>query len=128
MRIKVCSAVAVVLLLAGCGGPKPQVPSPGTKGGPPDTSNITISGDADDPVNKLATQGIADLEDFWSAQYPNVYGEDWKPVKGGYFAVYPTEGGDPRRAQTTPAMSPVTPSTARRRTLSHGMPRACCPN
>jgi predicted metalloprotease len=95
MRMKVCSVMAVVLLLAACGGPKPEVPSQAKKKGPPDTSNIQIHGDADDPVNKLAVEGIADIEQWWSQQFPDLYGKAWAPVKGGYFAVRPSEGGPP---------------------------------
>jgi predicted metalloprotease len=96
MRMKVCSVLAAVLLLAACGGPKPEIPpNAKTNGGPPDTSNLKINGDADDPVNKLAVEGIADLEQYWSGQFPGLYDKDWEPVSGGYFAVYPSEGGPP---------------------------------
>ena len=61
MRVRVWSVFAVVLLLAACGGPKPQAPQK-TQSGPPDTSSVTINGDASDPVNKLVIQAIADLE------------------------------------------------------------------
>jgi predicted metalloprotease len=94
MRIRMWSAVAAVLLLAACGGPKPQAPAP-EKESAADTSNITITGDESDPVNKLAMQGIADLEQYWSEQYPNLYNSDWEPISGGLYAVYPSEGGEP---------------------------------
>jgi predicted metalloprotease len=87
--------MAVGVLLAACGSPAPQLPTKSDGSGPPDTSKITINGNADDPVNKLAMQGIADLEEFWSKHYPDLYSSDWKPISGGYFAVYPTEGGPP---------------------------------
>jgi predicted metalloprotease len=107
MRTRVCSAPAVisavVLLLTACGGPSPHAPTKSTKAGPPDTSKITIKGNADDPVNKLAIQGIADLEDYWSKQYPDLYQGDWKPVKGGYFAVYPSQGGPPPPCANEPS-------------------------
>jgi predicted metalloprotease len=99
MRRQVCSTVAVAgalaVLVASCAGPKPEVPSHAKSPGPPDTSNIKIHGDPDVPVNKLAMQGIADIEQWWSTQYPDLYGTDWSPVEGGYFAVYPSEGGPP---------------------------------
>ena len=44
MRMHVWSAVGVVLLLAACGGPKPELPAPGERQGP-DTSGIEITGD-----------------------------------------------------------------------------------
>lgn len=91
MRIKVWSLAAAVLLLAACGGSKPEVSGEASKtSSPPDTSNITIEGDASDPVNKIAIQAIADLEQFWGEQYPNLYNSDWEPISGGYYAVYPS--------------------------------------
>ena len=100
MRIKVWSAAAAVLLLAACGGPKPQEsqepPQSAAKTGtPPDISNITINGNAEDPVNKIVMQAIADLQQYWGEEYPKLYNSDFKPVSGGYFAVYPSAGGPP---------------------------------
>jgi len=65
MPIKVWSVVAVVLLVAACGGPKPQAPTTKAVNSPPDTSKIEIHGDASAPVNKLAMQAVADLQDYW---------------------------------------------------------------
>jgi predicted metalloprotease len=87
MLIKVWSAAAAVLLLAACGGPKPEVSGAKQETSPPDASNITINGDASAPVNKLAMQAIADLEQYWGEQYPTLYNSDWEPISGGYFAV-----------------------------------------
>jgi predicted metalloprotease len=89
--MRVWSAVAVVLLLAACGGPKPEISGVGQKtGSPPDTSNVKISGDASDPVNKLVIQAIADLEQHWGKQFPDLYQKDFEPITGGYYAVYPS--------------------------------------
>src|SRR5215211_1147206 len=92
MRIRVWSVVAVVLLLAACGGPKPQaVHKPNT----PDTSNIQIHGDASEPVNKLVIEAIADLQEYWGKEFPQLYGKDYEPVKGGFYAVIPSSGDLP---------------------------------
>jgi predicted metalloprotease len=91
MRIRLWSAVALVLLSVACGAPKPELPDKKTES-KPDTSGIEINGDASDPVNKLAVEAIADLQQYWSEQYPNVYGGDYEPVKGGFFAVIPSSG------------------------------------
>ena len=103
MQIKVWAAAAAVLLVAGCGGPKPEIPSQAQKkdAGPPDTSNITIEGDASEPVNKTAMQAIADLERYWAQNYPELYGEDFKQIFGGYFAV--TENSPPPPCTTEAA-------------------------
>ena len=83
-----------VLLLAACGGPKPELPD-AEKQARPDTSGIEITGDASDPVNKLAIEAIADLERFWGAEYPGLYGDEYQPVKGGFFAVMPSADAPP---------------------------------
>jgi predicted metalloprotease len=88
----------VVLFLAGCGGPKPEIPqNPGSK--KPDTSNIKIEGDPDTPVNKLAIEAIADLQDFWGKEFPKLYNEDYKPVAGGFFASTPESESGPQCAK-----------------------------
>jgi predicted metalloprotease len=90
MRITVWSAAAaVVVLLAGCGAPKPQLPT-AKQESKPDTSTIQIHGDDSNPVNKLAMEAIADLQSFWGKQYPDLYGGEYKPVDGGFFAVMPS--------------------------------------
>jgi predicted metalloprotease len=87
MRNKVWSVAAAVLLLAACGGPKPEVSGAKQETSPPDASNITINGDASAVVNKIAMQAIADLEQYWGEHYPELYGKDYEQVSGGYFAV-----------------------------------------
>jgi predicted metalloprotease len=87
MRIKVWSLAAAVLLLAACGGSKPEVSGGAKTSSPPDTSNITIEGDASDPVNKIAVEAIADLEQFWGEHYPALYNSEWEPISGGYYAI-----------------------------------------
>jgi predicted metalloprotease len=91
------AVIATVVLLAGCGGPKPVVPSaPIAK--KPDTSNIKIEGDPSTPVNKLAIEAIADLQAFWSEQFPKLYNEDYKPVEGGLYALTPESESGPKCA------------------------------
>jgi len=95
MGIKVWSVVAVILLLSACGGPKPQAPNTKAANSPPDTSKIEIHGDASEPVNKVAMQAIADLQDYWGKELPQLYSKDYEPVKGGFFAVIPSSGDLP---------------------------------
>jgi predicted metalloprotease len=82
MRVRVWSVLAVVLLVAACGGPKPQAPNKAAQPGPPDTSNIEIRGDSSEAVNKLAMQAIADLQDYWGKEFPELDDKDYEPVKG----------------------------------------------
>ncbi|KAA0114951.1 neutral zinc metallopeptidase [Mycolicibacterium sp. P9-22] len=88
MNFKIMAAAAAVLVTAACGSPAPEIPSPSqTKGAPPDTSSITIEGDASAPVNQIAIQAIADLEQYWAENYPKLYGQDFEQISGGYYAV-----------------------------------------
>ncbi|WP_210084665.1 neutral zinc metallopeptidase [Mycobacterium sp. OAE908] len=106
MQMRVWSVAAVVLLLAACGGPKPQVSGMAQKtGSPPDTSNIQINGDASAAVNKLAIEAIADLQDYWGKEFPELYGKDYEPVKGGFYAVIPSSGDFPPCAQDASEIS-----------------------
>ncbi len=91
--------LAVVLLLAACGGPKPQVAGEDQSRDPPDTSNVKINGDASDPVNKLVIQAIADLEEYWGKEMPELYQKDFEPITGGYYAVNPSTDDAPPCAQ-----------------------------
>jgi predicted metalloprotease len=104
MRIRVWSVFVVVLLLAACGGPKPQAPEK-TKAGPPDTSSIKINGDASSPVNKLVIKAIADLENYWGKEMPELYQKDFEPITGGYYAVNPSTDEAPPCAQAASEVS-----------------------
>lgn len=99
MRIKVCSALAAVaVVVAACGSPNPQAPSSAASAPskpnitPPDISNVQIHGDESDPINQMVMQAISDLDSYWTEHYPELYGSDFKPVEGGYYAVYPSTG------------------------------------
>ena len=50
---------------------------------------IRIVGATDDPIDQLAANALADLQGFWTQQFPDVYGEEFQPLKGGYFSVDP---------------------------------------
>ncbi len=95
------------------GGRRPCQP----RSGPPDTSNIEINGDADDPVNKLAMQGIADFEQYWSEEFPEALRQGLGTGQGRVLRCLPSEGGQPPPCATMPARSRATPSTARRETI-----------
>ncbi|WP_396926961.1 neutral zinc metallopeptidase [Mycolicibacterium sp.] len=87
MRIRGLALAMLAVVLAACGGaPKPGVPtSEAAK-----ADDIKITGDASTPVNKLAISAIADLQKYWAEEYPKLYGSDYKPVAGGFFAVVPS--------------------------------------
>lgn len=94
MRYRLLSLAAAAVLLAACGGPKPTVPGGSSSAGP-DKEKVSISGDASAPVNQLAIKAIGDLQEYWSKEFPQLYGSDYKPVEGGFFAVTPSSGDLP---------------------------------
>jgi predicted metalloprotease len=48
-----------------------------------------ITGATGEPVDVLAANALADLETFWAAQFPDVFGMGFQPLTGGYFSVDP---------------------------------------
>ena len=50
---------------------------------------VTVVGASGDPIDELARNALADLERFWAEQLPEVYGQDFLPLQGGYFSVDP---------------------------------------
>jgi predicted metalloprotease len=92
----VVAALAVVLCVSGCasiviGRPSSLEPAP------PAASNgeVNVVGAVDEPVDELARNALADLQDFWSATFPSVFGTEFVPLRGGYFSVDPGNA-DPR--------------------------------
>jgi len=101
MRITVWAALAVALIVAGCGGgPKPAIPTPTkTDAGSADTSTIEIHGDRSTPVNEIAVKAIADLQSYWADEFPKLYAKEYAPVSGGFFSVQPSSDGPPPCAE-----------------------------
>src|ERR1700746_2953106 len=82
-------AATVVLVCAGCTTAKPSTPASGTAAA---ADKVQIHGDAATPVNKIVIKAITDLQAFWGAEFPKLYGHDYTPVKGGFYAVIPSSG------------------------------------
>ena len=78
------------VLLAGCGATHHVVgqASPGA-GEPVDVAADTfpVTGAGDTEVDQLARNALADLNAFWAEAYPEFFGEDFTPLKNGYFSV-----------------------------------------
>ncbi len=101
MRIRILALAVVATLLAGCGGSsldeaksslqstqKPQ-------DAPADSGGVEITGDASAPVNEIAIKAIADLQKYWTDEYPQLYGKPYEPVAGGFYAVMPSQDAPP---------------------------------
>jgi predicted metalloprotease len=82
-------ATVILLACAGCSATKSSTPASSTA---PATDTVHIHGDASSPVNQIVIKAIADLQAFWGSEFPKLYGHDYTPVKGGFYAVTPSSG------------------------------------
>src|SRR5215218_4720733 len=95
-RTSVVAALAAVLCTTGCAAVVIGQPSSGDqRAGAVSADEVSIVGATDNPVDEQARNALADLEDFWSATFPDVYGRPFEPLRGGYFSVDPGNT-DPR--------------------------------
>jgi predicted metalloprotease len=96
-RLPVVTTLVVGLLCTtGCativiGRPSSMQPSPDNV----PAGEVEIVGATDDPVDELARNALADLQDFWGSTCPDVFGQQFQPLSGGYFSVDPDDV-DPR--------------------------------
>ncbi|MGK5114986.1 MULTISPECIES: neutral zinc metallopeptidase [unclassified Geodermatophilus] len=119
------AAVALVVV-SGCsvvvlGRPRAADP-------PPDDATpgrVAIVGAVDGPIDVLARNALADLEDYWAEQFPEVHGSRFDPPRGGYFSVDPADvdpavypqgvgcGADPREVENNAfyCSAPQTPNS-----------------
>lgn len=65
-------------------GARQSAPAPGGNAG-------QIVGADGGAVDQLAADALADLEDYWSDAFPDVFGDAFEPLQGGYFSVDPGE-------------------------------------
>lgn len=120
-RAALATLVAVTLLLAGCGvdvtsgtssGTSPNgdvVGARATPGGasstttpvlPAPPADIEVIDDDGSAPNRTAAAALADLQRWWSTQYPEVFGGRYEPVEGGYYAI--DSGSDPETVPCSP--------------------------
>lgn len=97
MRIQVLPIAAVAIVLVACGGSKPVAATPKSEAAQTTAAadGVKINGDEANPVNEIAKTAIADLQKYWAEEYPKLYGGEYKPVEGGFYAVIPTSGDLP---------------------------------
>ena len=89
-RILAVATLVGVLCTTGCativiGRPSSLQPSPADV----PAGDVKIVGATNDPVDDLARNALADLQDYWSSTFPDVFGRQFKPLSGGYFSVDP---------------------------------------
>lgn len=84
-------ALALALVLTGCGAT--QVSGQASPAGPPITdvapADLPITGAAETDADVTSRNALADLNDYWAQTFPEVYGEDFPQLTGGYFSVDP---------------------------------------
>lgn len=54
-------------------------------------SELEIFGAGDGEVDQLVRNALADLNTFWTEQFPEVYSTDFVPLEGGYYSVDPDD-------------------------------------
>ena len=109
----VVATLVGLLFTTGCatvviGRPTALQPSPADA---PD-GEVDVVGSTDEPVDVLARNALADLEEYWATTLPEVFGRPFEPLAGGYFSVDPGDvdprvypqgvgcGADPREAES----------------------------
>jgi predicted metalloprotease len=81
--------LVVALLLTGCStevvvgqaSPGPGEPVDAT------AEAFPITGVSEEPIDQFARNALADLDTFWASSYPEFFGEEYTPLRGGYFSV-----------------------------------------
>jgi predicted metalloprotease len=89
-RLVVLATLVGLLCTTGCativiGRPSSVQPSPDNV----PAGEVEIVGATDDPVDELARNALADLQAFWSSTFPDVFGQQFQPLSGGYYSVDP---------------------------------------
>jgi predicted metalloprotease len=51
--------------------------------------SVSIAGAVDDPIDEQARNALMDLEGYWSGVFPDVFGQEFTPLQGGFFSVDP---------------------------------------
>ncbi len=84
--------VVVAILATGCstmvtGAP---VPANGLRQDVAD-SDFEIIGATDSEIDKTARNALADINDYWSQTFPELYDGDFEPLTGGYYSIDPDD-------------------------------------
>ncbi|NLA37673.1 MAG: hypothetical protein GX868_18570, partial [Actinobacteria bacterium] len=54
-------------------------------------SEIELIGANGRPVDAVIAAAIADLETYWGEQFPEVFGDEYEPITGGFYSWSPSE-------------------------------------
>ena len=111
-RLVLATAAVVGLLgTSGCVSVVVGRPSMQHQAPRPGDGEVTVTGAVDGSVDAQARNALIDLETYWTERFPDVFGQDFEPLQGGYFSVDPGDvdprdyprgvgcGADPREAE-----------------------------
>ena len=84
--------VAVGVLATGCSSTVTGAPSP-ANGLRMDVANsdFEIVGSTDSEIDQTARNALADINDYWSQVFPDVYETEFEPLTGGYYSIDPDD-------------------------------------
>ncbi|MDA3628634.1 peptidase [Saccharopolyspora sp. WRP15-2] len=73
----------ILLLISSCAAAPPEPPRVADHTVDPGFVHGTDQGD----VDRLAATAVTDVQDYWAAQFPAVFGKPWRNLDGGFFSV-----------------------------------------
>ncbi|MCI2422045.1 neutral zinc metallopeptidase [Saccharopolyspora sp. K220] len=91
VRVLGLVAMVVVLIIGGCAPAPPEPPQVAEHSVDPSFVHGTDHGDTD----RLAATVVTDVQKYWAAQYPAVFGAPWRDLDGGFFSVDTNGNGAP---------------------------------
>ncbi|MDQ4040091.1 MAG: neutral zinc metallopeptidase [Actinomycetota bacterium] len=89
-RRSVVILASVGVTTSGCASTVVGAPSPanGLRQDVAD-SDFSIVGSIDSEIDTTARNALADINDFWSQHFPDLYAADFPPLTGGYYSIDP---------------------------------------
>ncbi|SDX66214.1 Predicted metalloprotease [Modestobacter sp. DSM 44400] len=84
-------SIAALPVLAGCGvtfvvgSASPATGQVGTV----QSQDFPVIGATEDEIDQLARNALVDLNVFWQNQFPDTFGQEFTPLRGGYYSVDP---------------------------------------
>lgn len=92
-RVLLAAAVLACTLLTGCAVTYVDgdgSPASGVQGDVA-AEDFPIIGAADDDIDRIARNALADLNAYWAEQFPGTFDQDFTPLTGGYYSVDPSD-------------------------------------
>jgi predicted metalloprotease len=92
-RVLLAAAVLACSLLTGCAVTYVDgdgSPASGVQGDVA-AEDFPIIGAADDDIDRIARNALADLNTYWTEQFPGTFDQDFAPLTGGYYSVDPSD-------------------------------------